>query len=128
MTRIKELRRKFGMKQDELAMLCDVSQGTVSAWEVSNTIPRKETLEILAAKFGVTVGYLLGTEDGNAVNNVAGVDQKTRDAIWLTDSEKKLIRRFRELDEDDQEAVLYRALELVKARDADVQREKSQAV
>lgn len=118
MTRIKELREARGIKQEELAMLCNVTQSTVSLWESGKTVPRKSALEVLAARFGVSVGYILGTEDESTVSNVVGVDNKTRDAIWLTDAEKKLIRRFRDLDDDDQEAVLYRALELLKAKEA----------
>ena len=117
MTRIKELREKMNIQQKELATICNVTQSTVSLWELGKTLPRKSALEILAARFGVSVGYLLGIEDDNTVSPVAGVDSAKRESIWLSDEEKKLIRRFRALDDDDREAVLYRALELLKQKE-----------
>ena len=65
MTRIKELREQLGIKQDELALLCNVSQSTVSLWEIGKTVPRKAALEILSKRFNVPIGYILGVEDSD---------------------------------------------------------------
>lgn len=63
MTRIKELRESLGIKQEELAMLCGVTQSTISLWEIGRTVPRKRALEKLAERFGVSAGYILGIEN-----------------------------------------------------------------
>lgn len=63
MTRIKELREALGIKQEELALLCDVTQSTVSLWEIGKTFPRPKALGKLSERFGVSAGYILGIED-----------------------------------------------------------------
>lgn len=115
--RIKELRESAGLKQDGLGRICGVGQSAISSWE-QGVMPRLEALTKLCEYFGVSAGYILGIEDERGFIDVAGYDYVRRESIRLTDQEKKLIRRFRELDEDDQEAVLYRALELLKQKRA----------
>lgn len=128
MNRVNELILMNGMQQKEVAYAVGVSRPTVSEWVHQKKDPTGKRLLKLAELFNVSTGVILGLESLQGVPN-SPADLDIQSGITdLTESEKKLIRRFRELDEDDQEAVLYRALELVKARDADVQREKNQAV
>ena len=62
MTRVKELRDFRGMTQDQFAEFCDVSRMTISRAELSGKISRSSAVKIAEA-CGVTVGYVLGTED-----------------------------------------------------------------
>lgn len=59
---IKELRKKHGMSQRELADACLVHQTAVSQWENGRTDPDLNSLKMLARVFGVSVECLLGYE------------------------------------------------------------------
>lgn len=62
MNRIRYLRIKKELKQDELAKIIHVSQASLSGYENEKFEPDKKTLIKLADYFGVTVDYLLGLE------------------------------------------------------------------
>lgn len=111
--RIKQLRESVGLKQHGLAVICHVGQSAISAWETGQNSPRVEQLVILCDYFKKSAGYILGIEDDYGYP----IREFDKDVVRLAPSEKKLIQRFRELDEDDQEAVLYRALELKKQKE-----------
>lgn len=60
MNRIKSLRQKKGLSQQELAKLLFVNQTAVSQWERGVTNPSTDTAIALASLFDVSVDYLLG--------------------------------------------------------------------
>ena len=62
-TRIKELRKEFGLSQVELAMRMEVTKQTISNWENGNIQPSIDMLVGLANVFNVTTDYLLGLDD-----------------------------------------------------------------
>ena len=62
-TRIKELRKEFGLSQVELAMLMEVTKQTISNWENENIQPSIDMLVGLSNVFNVTTDYLLGLDD-----------------------------------------------------------------
>lgn len=108
MTRIKELRDALGIKQDELAMLCGVSQSTISLWEIGKTVPRPKTLEKLAERFGVSAGYILGMEGNESGPEIGDIDFALSGEIRdLTDAEKQDVLdyvRFKRAQKARQEA------------------------
>lgn len=57
--KIRELRRKNGLSQEELADKLNVSRQAVSKWETGAAVPTTETLVELADYFGVSLDYLL---------------------------------------------------------------------
>lgn len=57
--KIRELRRKSGLSQEELADKLNVSRQAVSKWETGATVPTTETLVELADYFGVSLDFLL---------------------------------------------------------------------
>ncbi len=61
--RLKELRKEKNITQKELAEIIDADKTLISKWEKGRKRPVYEDLISLAKFFGVTVGYLLGTED-----------------------------------------------------------------
>lgn len=90
MTRIRELREKLDIKQEEIAVLCNVNQSTVSLWESGKTVPRKKALGLLAERFGVTVGYLLGVEGNEDEAEIGDIDFALSGEIRdLTNDEKQ---------------------------------------
>jgi transcriptional regulator with XRE-family HTH domain len=60
---IKELRKKKGLTQEELAKAVGVSRLTVSMWESGKASPKAEFLKKLAEVLEVNVNDLLGLED-----------------------------------------------------------------
>ena len=62
-TRIKELRKEFGLSQVELAARMEVTKQTISNWENENIQPSIDMLVDLANVFNVTTDYLLGLDD-----------------------------------------------------------------
>ena len=56
---IKDLRRKKGITQSELAALCGVHQTAVSQWENGRTLPDKNSLVKLSDFFGVSIDTLM---------------------------------------------------------------------
>ena len=113
MTRIRELRESMGIKQEELALLCHVSQSTISMWEIGKTVPRKKALEKLAERFGVPAGYILGIDDMEDGEVIA--------PRGLSDDEQVLLDRYRALSEDDKELLRSDALRMVRATEKEAQ-------
>ena len=63
--RIKELRKKNGMTQKELAEILNVSQNAVYNWENDKRAPNADVIKQIASFFGVSPAYLLGWQDQN---------------------------------------------------------------
>lgn len=61
--RLKELREEKQITQKDLAKIIEVDKTLISKWERGRKRPVYEDLISLAKYFGVTVGYLLGTEN-----------------------------------------------------------------
>jgi len=78
MSIIKDLRKKLGLSQKELADKLFVNQTAVSQWERGVTTPNKNTLIKLADIFGVTVDYLLGVKEDED-KDIAAILQELKD-------------------------------------------------
>lgn len=63
--RLKELRAKKQLSQNDLARILEVAQQTVASWEKSNSSPNYDILCKIADYFCVTTDYLLGRIDYN---------------------------------------------------------------
>lgn len=74
---VKELRKKKGIQQKELALIIGVAQPTVSDWENGKKDPSDERLRKLAEYFGVDELFILG----KGVTDLTQPNQpKTREA------------------------------------------------
>ena len=58
--RLRELRKRSGRTQEEVAAALGVSSQAVSKWESANGYPDMETVPALANYFGVTIDSLFG--------------------------------------------------------------------
>lgn len=65
--RLKELRKKRGLSQQEVAERLGITRSTVSAYERNNKSPSLEILEKLAVLYRASVDYILG------MNNRTGI-------------------------------------------------------
>lgn len=61
--KLKELRNKFGLSQEELAEKLFVSRAAIAKWETGGGIPDMENLKLISKTLQVSIDYLL---DDNA--------------------------------------------------------------
>lgn len=61
--RLKELRLKKKLSQDQLSYKTGLSQSAIGNWEIGKSIPVATAVVTLAKYFGVTTDYLLGESD-----------------------------------------------------------------
>jgi len=57
---LKDLRKKHGLSQDEMARKLYVTRQAVSRWETGKTVPNVVTLGLISKRFGVSINTLLG--------------------------------------------------------------------
>lgn len=62
--RIAQKRKELGLSQEALGEKLGVSRQAIYKWESDTTLPEVEKLMALSGLFGVSVGWLLGTEEG----------------------------------------------------------------
>ena len=95
MLRLKELREQKRLNQEGLALMLNVSQSTVSAYEIGERTPDLTTLIAIAEFFNVSLDYLVGLTDIKQV-------LKSSD---LSPDELEHLRRYRELNRSDKEKI-----------------------
>ncbi len=61
--KVRSLRRKKGLTQEELSQALNVQRNTVWRWENKRANPDKNTMILLAAALDTTIAYLLGETD-----------------------------------------------------------------
>lgn len=94
---LKQLRKERGILQNVLAKDINVTQATISSWEIERTAPNIAQLNLLANYFNVTVDYLIGrTDECNAY------------IYDLADNEKSFLKYYNKLNEREQRA--FRAM------------------
>lgn len=93
MNRIKELRKKFGIKQIDLCKQLGVVQGTLSGWENNKYEPDLGSLTKMAEIFDVSVDYLLGVSDIEGGKNIVNLTPKDERNI-----QKELEKMMDDLD------------------------------
>ncbi|QBX08223.1 XRE family transcriptional regulator [Streptococcus gallolyticus] len=65
--KIKELRKKKKLTQEELAQKINVTKLTISRWERGERVPKSDKAQQLAKLFGVSISYLLGYTQNNSL-------------------------------------------------------------
>lgn len=61
--KLKEIRKRFGLSQEQLAEIINVSRQAITKWENDGGLPEVSNLQELSKVFGVTVDYLLNDEN-----------------------------------------------------------------
>ena len=62
--KLKEIRKRFGLSQEQLAEIMSVSRQAITKWENDGGLPDVSNLQELSKVFGITVDYLLNVETG----------------------------------------------------------------
>ena len=73
---LKELRKRAGMTQQQLAERLWLSKATVSYYEQSLRYPSPEILVKLSNVFHVSTDYLLGIEDKKQTLDITGLSEE----------------------------------------------------
>lgn len=68
--KIKELRIKRGMSQEQLANAISISKSSISEWESCKRAPRMSTLRKIAKALGVDVWEIVGFSDGVVIDDM----------------------------------------------------------
>ena len=79
-TRLKELRRRRNLRQEQVASLIGVDKSTISAYENNSRQPSFDILLCLANYFHVTTDYLLGQTNIRTVN-LSGLTEEEAEII-----------------------------------------------
>lgn len=61
--KIKEIRKRFGISQEQLAEIMNVSRQAITKWENDTGIPDTNNLQELSKVFGITIDYLLNNDN-----------------------------------------------------------------
>ena len=99
-SRIKELRKEKSLSQEKLAKKLGVSRSTVSMWEIEQSEPDIELLIKLSSVFDCSLDYLTGKSN---------IKKEPSEKEELTADEQKLLKSFRELNEEGQYILLSQA-------------------
>lgn len=71
--KIQDGRKKLKLTQEEFAEKCGVNRVTVSCWETGKYAPEGETLKKVASTLGVSIDYLIGSDDSNGLSEISNV-------------------------------------------------------
>lgn len=118
--RIKNLRKKQGLTQDEIAEMLGIKRSNFSAYETGRTIPPSDKLDQLADILKATTDYLLGKTDVNLYDWIPSKEeQKTpaEEQEFVEDSklseipieklnEYKLVYKGYELSDEEAEDII----------------------
>lgn len=61
--KLKEIRKRFGLSQEQLAEIMNVSRQAITKWENDGGIPDISNLQELSKVFDITVDYLLNDDN-----------------------------------------------------------------
>ena len=104
--RIKQLRKKKGISQSELAALIGVKNNTVSTWERGTRKPDFEALDLLSDYFEVSFEYILGSSDKEEAR--VKPTQKELDTLALlsmADEIKEITEKYSRLSDKSQKMI-----------------------
>lgn len=102
--RIAEAREARNLSRQGLAERLDVSYSAISRWERGERRPSADDLPRLATTLGVTVGWLLGTDEGMDKMSPSGQESDAECRITETDpitdilETVKVLRAYPEMD------------------------------
>lgn len=115
--RIRELREKNDINQQDLARYLKVAKSTLSQYETGSRIPNDDIKKAIAEKFNVSVDYLLGLTDiPDTINDYIAKQKKTGTqpaADEYSADERKIIDMYRQLSEKDKGKIEGRLEEML---------------
>ena len=81
--KIKEIRKRFGLSQESLAEIMNVSRQAITKWESDDGIPDVSNLQELSKVFNLTVDYLLDNNNSlPALSMKKELDKEKYEMNW----------------------------------------------
>lgn len=115
--RIRELREKNDINQQDLARYLKVAKSTLSQYETGSRIPNDDIKKAIAEKFNVSVDYLLGLTDiPDTIDDYIAKQKKTGtqpETDEYSADERKIIDMYRQLSEKDKGKIEGRLEEML---------------
>ena len=90
-----KIRKKFGLSQEQLAEIMNVSRQAITKWETDTGIPDTSNLQELSKVFNLTVDYLL--DNDNSLPSLSMKRELDKDKYEM--SQKGYIQIIKERDE-----------------------------
>lgn len=103
--RIKELRKKNGMTQTDLAGKLGVTKGTISTWETGNRSPNFDVMDQLCEMFHASMDYLMGRTDVNSYREITEEDIEQLGKWAVEEDLTEYALKYARLDEYGKQAV-----------------------
>ena len=81
--KLKEIRKRFGLSQEGLAEIMNVSRQAITKWESDDGLPDVSNLQELSKVFNLTVDYLLNNDNSlPALSMKKGIDKDKYEMNW----------------------------------------------
>ena len=94
--KLKELRKKKNLTQEQVAKYLNISQRTYSGYELGKSEPTIETLKKLADFFSTTIDYIVDRDTD--IINLNGLEYKKaklmRDILQMSERKFELIQSY----------------------------------
>lgn len=103
--RIKELRKKSGMTQTDLAKKLGVTKGTISTWETGNRTPSFDALDTMGELFEASMDYIMGKADVNSYRAMTEADEEQIGKWTIEQDLTEYALKYARLDEYGKQAV-----------------------
>lgn len=94
-TRLRELRKKAGLRQEDMARLLLIHRTAYTKYETDRATPDQDGLRKLSNLFQVSVDYLLGND--KPINQATHLPLHDKPVVDLSIQEQSLIVAFRQL-------------------------------
>lgn len=107
--RIKELRKSVHISQDALGYIVQKNGTTVGRYEKDELPVPSDVLEILSNHFNVSIDYIVLGKNKSTQKADRYLDKTTPNTsseVSLLSTEEKLLKGFRQLNQDDQEELM----------------------
>lgn len=105
-TRIAELRKANGEKQEDLAEILGCNRGSLANYETGKRTPDIETIIKIAHHYKTTTDYILGVTDNKtvdttvqAISDYTGLSDQAIEILRLFNESKKVWRKMQDLGE-----------------------------
>ena len=116
---LKKVRKEHKLTQQDIANVLGIDRSTYTFYETGKTSPSISTIYKLAEIYNVSIGYLLGVEDGrgeakrkSAPMNVAA--QGTDHIAYLDKDEQMLLMCYRIISDENKEKAIQMMKDLAK--------------
>ena len=107
--KFRELRKKIGYLQSDIANILNVSTSTIGMWEQGRNQPDNESLVKIANLFGVTTDYLLDHDDTSTSLSNATEDKELNQKILQMaqdEFDRTLFKKYGDLSEEKKKLVM----------------------